>query len=75
MSANMKFMDSFTGMRLEERIIDEVLIDKENLQTGDILIGRKFVGYSTEQMVLSGGYASQVAMIVRDGSELIVLEA
>ena len=71
----MKFMDSFTAMRLEERIIDEVLIDKENLKTGDILIGRKFVGYSTWQMVLSGGYASVTAMIVREGRELNVIES
>lgn len=36
------------------------------MQTGDILIGRRFSGDSAEQMILSGGYASHAAMIVAD---------
>ena len=36
------------------------------MQTGDVLIGRRFSGDAAEQMILSGGYASHAAMIVED---------
>lgn len=41
-------------------------VDQELMRTGDILIGRRFSGDAAEQMILSGGYASHVAMIVED---------
>ena len=36
------------------------------MQTGDILIGRRFTGDATQWMLLSGGYANHAAMIVAD---------
>ncbi len=33
------------------------------MQTGDILIGRRFTGHSTETMLLNGGLANHAAMI------------
>ena len=34
------------------------------MQTGDILVGRRFSGNAAEWMLLSGGFANHVAMIV-----------
>lgn len=40
------------------------------MKTGDILIGRRFVGSSAQMMLLSGGLASHAAIIVRDKSNI-----
>lgn len=36
------------------------------MQTGDILIARRFTGHTTEMMILQGGLANHAAMIMRD---------
>ena len=36
------------------------------MQTGDILIGRRFSGDAAEWMLLSGGFANHAAMIIED---------
>ena len=34
------------------------------MQTGDILIGRRFTGQSAEMMMFEGGFANHAAMII-----------
>ena len=41
---NSDFLTSFTGMWLQERIIDQVFFDYNLMETGDILVGRRFTG-------------------------------
>jgi hypothetical protein len=36
------------------------------MKTGDILVGRRFSGNAAEWMLLSGGLANHVAMIMKD---------
>mmetsp|Transcript_47796 Transcript_47796/g.63141 ORF Transcript_47796/g.63141 Transcript_47796/m.63141 type:complete len:470 (+) Transcript_47796:161-1570(+) len=60
---NAKFLKQFTGIGLQERIINIVDIDQGLLKTGDILIGRRFTGDATQWMLLEGGYANHAAMI------------
>ena len=38
------------------------------MQTGDILIGRRFSGDAVQQMILAGSLASHAAMVVQDGT-------
>ena len=33
------------------------------MQTGDVLVGRRFTGHATETMLLQGGFANHAAMI------------
>jgi len=49
-------------------VIDKVKIDENLFKTGDILIGRRFVGSSAQMMLLSGGLASHAAIVVREES-------
>lgn len=63
-TANSDFIQQFGGLRLKERIINYVEIDQSLMQTGDILVGRRFSGNAAEWMILSGGFANHVAMIV-----------
>ena len=60
---NAKFLQQFTGMRLEERIINIVDIDQKLLKTGDILVGRRFTGDATQWMLLEGGLAHHAGII------------
>lgn len=60
---NASFLQEFTGISLNERIIDIVDIDQGLMKTGDVLIGRRFTGDSTESMLLQGGFANHAAMI------------
>lgn len=36
------------------------------MQTGDIIIARRFTGHTTEMMIFQGGLANHAAMIMRD---------
>ena len=51
---------------MEERVINVVDVDQTLMQTGDILIGRRFAGDSTSWMLLEGGVANHAAMIISD---------
>lgn len=45
------------------------------METGDILVGRRFTGLTAQQMLFSGSYASHVAMVVREkNGSLSVME-
>jgi len=57
---------SFAGFPYEERIIDQVFFDYDLMETGDILIARRFTGLTSQQMLFSGSSASHAAMVVRD---------
>ena len=57
-------------MELEERIINIVEYDFEEMQTGDILIGRRFSGDSAEWMLLSGGHANHAAMVIESNNSM-----
>lgn len=65
---NTEFLKSFSGRSMKERIIQEVHIDYDMMETGDILVSRRWTGFPTAMMILSGGFASQVAMIKRDAN-------
>jgi len=64
-------IEQFGGMELKERVINIVNVDQSKMQTGDILIGRRYTGSDAEWMILSGGYASHAAMIVADKDSLV----
>lgn len=53
---------------MEQRIINKVEIDESLFKTGDILLGRRFAGWSTLFMLLQGGLANHVAIIVDEGN-------
>jgi len=63
---NSQFLQSFAGLFLDERIIDQVFFDYDLIQTGDILVARRFTGLTAQQMLFSGSYASHVALVIRD---------
>ena len=64
--ANSNFIEQFGGIRLQERIINRVSVDQSLMKTGDILVGRRFSGSAAEWMLLSGGFANHIAMVVVD---------
>lgn len=73
---NQFFLQSFSGQEIQERVITEVVIDFSIMQTGDLLVARRWTGFPTEIMILSGGFASHVAMIVKGSSgDIWVIEA
>jgi hypothetical protein len=63
---NSQFFQDWTGWRLDERVIDWVPVDYGLMQTGDVLIGRRFVGLDTQLLMLSGGMATHTSIIIRD---------
>ena len=65
--ANSEFVENFTGQSLEKRIINKVDIDLSVFKTGDILVARRFVGWSSLFMILQGGLANHVAIVVDEG--------
>lgn len=71
----MSFLESFANVDFEERIIQEVHVDKKLFKTGDLLISRRWTGFPTEIMILSGGFASQVSMLKVENGNVFVIEA
>jgi len=68
--------ESFTDTPLEERIIKNVRINWEEMaNTGDLLVSRRWTGYSSLMMLTSGSFASHVAMIVKDEYNIYVVES
>lgn len=65
---NGRFLEQYSGAKLEERIINIVDVDQRLMKTGDILIGRRISGDSASWMMLEGGVANHAAMIVADES-------
>ena len=66
---SVRFIEQFTGVRLEERILNVIDIDLTQMKTGDILIGRRFTGEETGWMLLEGGYASHAAVVYQAPQE------
>jgi hypothetical protein len=52
---------------MQQRIINKVYLDEEVYHTGDLLVARRFAGWSTLFMLLTGGMATHVAMVVDEG--------
>lgn len=51
-------------------------IDWDSLvDTGDLLVSRRWTGYSATLMLLGGTFASHVAMIVKEGGHIYVIES
>jgi hypothetical protein len=48
LEGNSNFLRSFAGMWLDERIIDQVFFDYDLIQTGDILVARRFTGLTAQ---------------------------
>ena len=65
----------WTGWYLEPRVIDWVPVDNSLMLTGDILMGRRFVGLDTQLMMLSGGMATHSSIVVRDADGAWVYSA
>jgi hypothetical protein len=72
---NTNFMESFAGRRMRERVIQEVNVDYNLMNTGDLLVSRRWTGFPTITMILSSGFASQVAMIKKENGQVYVIEA
>jgi hypothetical protein len=58
------FFQEATGLKLSHRVIDQVDLDLRLLDTGDVLVARRFTGRDTLMMVLSGSLASHIAVVV-----------
>jgi len=43
--------------------------------TGDLLVSRRWTGYSTTKMLLEGSFASHVSMIVKEEHNIFVIES
>jgi hypothetical protein len=49
---------------VNHRVIDHVDLDYRILDTADLLIARRFIGTDSINMILSGSFASHVAVVV-----------
>ena len=68
--------ESFSDTQLQKRVIKNVRINWEDLAgTGDILVSRRWTGYSTTMMLLEGSFASHVSVIVKDEYNIYVIES
>ena len=70
---NKEAMQTFTGRALEDRIINNVNIDWDQIQTGDILVSRRFTGQATLNMLLSGSEATGVSIVHKDERGVITV--
>ena len=45
------------------------------METGDLLVSRRWTGFPTLMMMLSGGFAAQVSMIKKENGKVYVIES
>ena len=57
-------------------MIQHVKLDLDKmLNTGDLLVSRRWTGYTATMMLLSGSFATNVAMVVKKKNEIYVIES
>jgi hypothetical protein len=76
-SSQSKIMfENFSSTMLQERVIQHVKLDLDKLlNTGDLLVSRRWTGYTATMMLLSGSFATNVAMVVKKKNEIYIIES
>jgi hypothetical protein len=73
MRNNRMMFAQFTNEYVEERVIQRIKQDQQ-FKTGDVFVTRRWTGYATDMMLLSGSQASGVAIIIVNAGKVYVAE-
>ena len=69
--ASKDFLRSYMRLNLERRVITEVKINPVNIQSGDVLLIRRFDGVQPFFMALSGSNVGHAAVAMRDSNNTL----